>query len=78
MNFYQKEIWSYEILVLLELLKGNISMDMYYYIKDQLDCQDCKHPLKFSKDIGYLSYIAICVVCGKEYEISLDIKLNNS
>lgn len=51
-------------------------MDMYYYLKEKLECQDCKHPLKFSEKSGYNSYIAVCAGCEEEYEIDLEIKLH--
>jgi uncharacterized protein YbaR (Trm112 family) len=50
-------------------------MDMYYHLKEVLSCQECNHPLKHDGDTGYLSYTAVCVGCGKEYEIDLEIKL---
>lgn len=52
-------------------------MDMYYYYKDILTCQDCKHPLKYCHDIGYMSSIAECIGCGKKIEVNLEIKNYN-
>lgn len=52
-------------------------MDMYYYLKDKLECQDCKFPLTYSHDIGYMSFIAVCNACDKKYEIDLEMKLSN-
>lgn len=49
-------------------------MDMYYFLKDKLECQDCKHPLKYNKDIGYMSYIATCISCDQKFEINLEVK----
>jgi len=48
---------------------------MYYHLKDELSCQDCKHPLKISEDDGYMAYVAYCIACGKQYEITLDVRL---
>jgi len=49
-------------------------MDMYYYLKDELTCKDCKYPLSYSKNIGNMTYIAVCIGCGKKYEINIKIK----
>jgi uncharacterized protein YbaR (Trm112 family) len=29
-------------------------MDMYYKLKDELSCQDCKFPLSYSERVGYM------------------------
>lgn len=54
-------------------------LDMYYFLKDKLECQDCKQPLKIDcrdpKRTGYMSYIAECIICGKQYEVTLEVKL---
>lgn len=49
-------------------------MDMYYSLKEELKCQECKHDLKYSEDTGYMSYKAVCISCGKSYEVFLDVK----
>ena len=51
---------------------------MYYNLKDKLLCQDCKLDLKFSKEIGFMSYVAVCIACGQEYEINLEIRINKN
>jgi hypothetical protein len=52
-------------------------MDMSYYLKEKLECRDCKHPLKFSKEIAWSnSYIAICIVCNQEYEVDFEVKIH--
>lgn len=48
-------------------------MDMYYFLKDKLTCQECKHPLAYSGDTGFMYYTATCIGCGKEYEIGLEV-----
>jgi len=52
-------------------------MDISYKLKDVLKC--CDFDLKFSEeeylnDIKCGTYIAICMVCGKKYEINLEVK----
>jgi hypothetical protein len=56
-------------------------MDISYKLKDVLKC--CDFDLKFSEEIGYEeylndikcgTYIATCIVCGKKYEINLEVK----
>lgn len=56
-------------------------MDISYKLKNVLKC--CDFDLKFSKEIGYVeylndikcgTYVATCIVCGKQYEINLEIK----
>ncbi len=53
--------------------KRKDNMDMYYFLKDKLTCQDCKHPLKYTGKNGYESYTAICVSCGEEVEIKIEV-----
>lgn len=53
-------------------------MDMYYYLKELLSCEDCGFPLSYSHDTGYNSYVAVCFICEKEYEIDVEIKLKRS
>lgn len=53
-------------------------MDMYYKLKDELSCDDCKFPLAYLKDIGYMSYVAVCPACRKEYEINLEKRINKN
>jgi uncharacterized protein YbaR (Trm112 family) len=52
-------------------------MDMYYKLKDELSCQECKFPLSYSEDVGYMSYIAVCPACGKKYEVTLETKVHH-
>ncbi len=49
-------------------------MDMYYRLKDELLCQDCKIDLKFEKRTGHGYFDAVCVACGHRYEIEIFTK----
>jgi hypothetical protein len=48
-------------------------MDMYYFFKEILTCQDCKYPLTYNGSLGFMCYSAVCIGCGKEYEINLEV-----
>ena len=47
---------------------------MYYRLKDELLCQDCKIDLKFEKRTGHGYFDAVCVACGHRYEIEIFTK----
>ena len=51
-------------------------MDIYYYLRNKLCCQDCKVDLKYSEDHSAFEWIAVCPACEKEYVIELNVKLH--
>lgn len=51
-------------------------MDISYFLKDKLLCQDCKIDLKYKADYSAFEWIAVCPACGQEYIIELGVKLH--
>ena len=49
-------------------------MDMYYFLKEKLNCDECGQPLKVVEAIGYMEYHAVCAICNKDFEVSLEVK----
>jgi RNase P subunit RPR2 len=58
-------------------------MDMHYKLKeDVLTCKKCNHPFTFDDEIGFKEYnnvtvgvySAICIGCGKEIQINIEIR----
>jgi len=50
-------------------------MDMSYFLKDKLLCQDCKIDLTYKQDHSAFEWIAVCPACRSEYVIELNVRL---
>ncbi len=46
-------------------------MDMYYRLKEDLLCQDCKIDLKFEEQTGAGYFTASCIGCGAKVEVEI-------
>ena len=46
-------------------------MDMYYRLKEELLCQDCKIDLKFEERTGAGYFMASCIGCGAKVEVEI-------
>lgn len=49
-------------------------MDMYYRLKEELLCQDCKTDLKFNGILDNNCFSATCIACGAKVEVELEIR----
>lgn len=44
--------------------------DMYYHLKEKLSC--CDFPLTYSYDVGYMCYMAVCILCDTLYQVNVE------